>query len=127
MTKESIQYEDLLGVPHVSGALDLSSGSLDCAGVVAEVIRRVLGEEARSAFIGQLAGTGCDWDEVAIRDLQLGDVVLSEGRDGPHVAAVVSIGPTYALSSAYRLGSFAARVASIKNIVSVYRYPGKKP
>jgi hypothetical protein len=127
MTKASIPYEDLLGIPHVSGSLELASGALDCAGVVAEVLGRVLGEEAREAFLGQLTGKGCDWDEVSVRDARLGDVILSEGRDGPHVSAVVSIGPTYALSSAYSLGSFAARVASIKSIVSVYRYPGKKP
>lgn len=127
MSRTSVPYEDLLGVPHRSGALELTSGALDCAGVVAEVLRRVLGEEAKAAFVAQLTGSGSDWILVPEGEAKLGDVVLSEGRDGSHVSCVVSTGPTYALSSAYRLGTFATRLSSIKNLLGVYRYPGTKP
>tara|TARA_R110002167_G_scaffold26380_2_gene90866 strand:- start:1449 stop:1859 length:411 start_codon:yes stop_codon:yes gene_type:complete len=126
VTRTSVPYEDLLGIPHVSGSLELSSGALDCSGIVAEVIRRVLGEEARAAFLGQLAGRGSDWIEVPQAEARLGDVVLSGGGDGPHVSAVVSTGPDYVLSSAYGLGSFATRLRSVVNLVCVYRYPGPK-
>lgn len=137
MSRIRMDYADLLGVPHLPGALELRQGALDCAGATAEVIRRSIGTEARDAFLGLLRGEGAAWTVIAtggdvpLSALRLGDVVTStvvtEDGEEPHVSAVVSLAPPTVLTSSIKIGVFATRLSTVTRLDQVLRYPGNKP
>lgn len=137
MTRLMVEYGDLLGIRHLAGALELRQGALDCAGTVAEVIRRAIGPEARDAFLGLLRGEGAAWTVIAdgkdipLSVLRLGDVVTStvvtKAGEDPHVSAVVSLVPPMVLTSSVKLGVFATRLSAVTRLDQVLRYPGRQP
>lgn len=124
-------YTDLLGIQHASGATSWDPsrpGSLDCAGVVAEILLRVNGPAAQASFLSRLAGGSFDGFlelECSSYEPQLADIIVSTNAQGlPHVSAIVALKPCLALTSAYKLGVFAARLSSVANIECIYRYAG---
>ena len=112
-------------MPHVTGAVEPRRGALDCAGVVAEVLRRRFGAEAREAFIDASRGGGLDAFEEVERANELADVVVSINSDGKvHVSALVSTSPPRVASSAYGHGVHVTRLSQVARVQQILRYAG---
>lgn len=125
-------WEYLIGMPHLPGALDRSTGFLDCAGAVAEYLRLTGAPDAAEAFLGALGGEAApdDWPEVEARgQWREGDVIVTDAGpgDGLHVSVVVAENPIRVLTSTRGAGVRVVNRYAPTCIVGVYRILGAHP
>ena len=124
-----IDYSDLVGLPHRTGAHHPATGALDCAGVVMEILVRLGRPHAAESFSAALRPSDGDesgWTQVDPHGArEPGDVlVYSVGDKDLHVS--IAVAPFRAVSSARRLGFYAyAIAANAPSLLGVWRPPAE--
>lgn len=123
----AVDVTDLLGLGFEHGQMDPASGSINCQGAAAEVIRR-LGWDASHMDGSHLQGdsiVGDPWERVgdeACQARQVGDLILSyPRRETPHVSVVVNASLGLAFSSFEGHGAMVCSLGEIRRVRGVYR------
>ena len=136
LTRVSIQYDDLLGLPWRLGGRGAQDGGIDCANVAAEVIRRCglrlrpgalpLTERDLRVAVASLEEDPATtpWERLGgnVDDArELGDVVLASSDGVAHVLALVDTRSRLFLTAYREFGARAVSWRFVRGVVGVYR------